>query len=361
MRNDIHIFIGLIVFTMLIVGCGSNLEENESTDKVIEVTSSRMNSQKEIFIKSKQMIKLALVEKEENVDKNKEESASEGNTKKEVAEKEEKSITEEEPTYTTEEISGDFMSTIALNIRKGPSTDFQLVGNLQPYMKAVASEKATLNGSTWYKVTSNDLSGWAAANYLVAYEKKKTEETKETEETKKTTPKKKTEEKPNKKEGEPAKQKKEESKKSDSKAKETSKEKSKETSPNTSVTPSTIEKAVIDLTNAEREKAGLAPYKIDKKLVASARAKANDMATNNYFAHNSPTYGSAGDQLGQFGVSFSGWGENIAKGHQSAEQVVSEWMNSPGHKENILNPKMTHIGVGYDSNGNYWTQQFIYK
>src|SRR5690625_2150781 len=353
MRNDIHIFIGLIVFTMLIVGCGSNLEENESTDKVIEVTSSRMNSQKEIFIKSKQMIKLALVEKEENVDKNKEESASEGNTKKEVAEKEEKSITEEEPTYTTEEISGDFMSTIALNIRKGPSTDFQLVGNLQPYMKAVASEKATLNGSTWYKVTANDLTGWAAANYLVPYEKKKAP----TAETKKTTPKKKTEEQTNKQE-EPTKQ---QEKKQVNKPKETPKEKPKETSPNTNATPSAIEKAVIDLTNAEREKAGLAPFKIDNKLVASARAKANDMATNNYFDHTSPTYGSAGDQLGQFGISFRGWGENIAKGQSSAEQVVTAWMNSPGHKENILNPKMTHIGVGYDSNGNYWTQQFIYK
>lgn len=346
MKKNIHFLIVLIVVILLTAGCGSRLEENGLNDRVIEITSSKMNSQKEVSVKEKQLIRLGLLEKEEAVDRSEEEPASEiEQVDKEIEPKEEKtSSKEQELIYTTEKMSGDFMSTIALNMRKGPSTDFQLVGNLQPYEKVVASEKATLNGSTWYKITAKDTTGWAAANYLVTYEKKESS----IEETEKATAKKKDEQS--------AKQEKEVS---ISKPKEvTPKE---ETTPSTSVTPSSIEKAVIDLTNAEREKAGLAPYKVDHKLVASARAKSNDMATNNYFDHNSPTYGSAGTQLGQFGVSFRGWGENIAKGQQSAEQVVTEWMNSPGHKKNILHADMTHIGVGYDANGHYWTQQFIYK
>lgn len=329
MKTNIHFLIVLMIVMLLTAGCGIDQKENGLNDRVIEITLSKMNSQKEIFEKEKQLIHVDFLEKEENIDHNKEEPANKKN-----AEKEEKSSPkEQDQTYTTEKISGEFMSTVVLNMRKGPSTNFQLVGNLQPYEKAVVSEKATLNGVTWYKVTSNDVTGWAAANYLIAYEKIESP-IKESE---------KLTESPAKKETEAA------------------ANKPKEMAPNTSVTPSAIEKAVIDLTNAEREKVGLAPYKIDNQLVASARAKSNDMAINNYFAHDSPTYGSAGDQLGQFGVLFRGWGENLAKGHQDAEQVVAGWMDSPGHKENILHPKMTHIGVGYDADGNYWTQHFIYK
>ena len=63
----------------------------------------------------------------------------------------------------------------------------------------------------------------------------------------------------------------------------------------------------------------------------------------------------------QFGVSYSAAGENIAMGQRSPEEVVKGWMDSPGHRENILKPGFTHIGIGYDKNGNYWTQQFITK
>lgn len=339
MKMNIRFFIVMIVFLLLTAGCG--LKENGLNDRFIEITSSKMNSQKEVSVQEKQMIYVDLLENKESIDHKEEESASQ---KKQVdhehEKKEEKSTRENEegPIYTTEKISGDFMSSVNLNMRKGPSTDFQLVGSLQPYEKAVASEKATLNGSTWYKITANDVTGWASANYLVAYEKNNTP----TQESEKSTAKKETEKPVEQKNEAPV-------------------SKPKETPTETSVTPSAIEQAVIDLTNAEREKVGLAPYKVDHKLVASARAKSNDMATNNYFDHTSPTYGSAGTQLNQFGVSFRGWGENIAKGQQSAEQVVSQWMNSQGHKDNILHPEMTHIGVGYDANGNYWTQQFIYK
>ena len=63
----------------------------------------------------------------------------------------------------------------------------------------------------------------------------------------------------------------------------------------------------------------------------------------------------------QFGVSYKSAAENIAMGQRSAAEVVKAWMESPGHRENIMNPSLTHIGIGYDKNGNYWTQQFIGK
>ncbi|BAQ11005.1 hypothetical protein OXB_2534 [Bacillus sp. OxB-1] len=124
---------------------------------------------------------------------------------------------------------------------------------------------------------------------------------------------------------------------------------------------SAIEQAVLDLTNAERQKAGLQPLQFDSKLMNSARQKSSDMATNNYFSHTSPTYGSPFDQMKANGVTYRSAAENIAMGQRTAEEVVKAWMESPGHRQNILTPNFTHIGIGYDNKGNYWTQQFIQK
>ena len=124
---------------------------------------------------------------------------------------------------------------------------------------------------------------------------------------------------------------------------------------------SSIEQAVLKLTNAERQKAGLSPLQSDSKLMDSARAKSKDMSANRYFSHTSPTYGSPFDQMKSFGVSYRSAAENIAQGQRSAEEVVKAWMESPGHRQNILGANFTHIGIGYDANGNYWTQQFIQK
>lgn len=129
----------------------------------------------------------------------------------------------------------------------------------------------------------------------------------------------------------------------------------------TTTSVSAIEKAVLDLTNAERQKAGLKPLAIDEKLMNSARAKSADMASKKYFDHTSPTYGSPFDQMKSYGISYRSAAENIAMGQRSAEEVVKAWMESPGHRQNILTPEFTHIGIGYDANGNYWTQQFIQK
>lgn len=122
-----------------------------------------------------------------------------------------------------------------------------------------------------------------------------------------------------------------------------------------------FEQQVVELTNQEREKQGLAPLKVDTELSKVAREKSKDMATNNYFSHNSPTYGSPFDMMKQFGISYRTAGENIAKGQRSPQEVVDAWMNSAGHRKNILNADFTHIGVGYVADGNVWTQQFIGK
>ena len=122
---------------------------------------------------------------------------------------------------------------------------------------------------------------------------------------------------------------------------------------------SDFEKQVVDLTNAERQKAGLKPLAIYNPLMDVAQAKSDDMAKNKYFDHNSPTYGSPFDQMKAAGISYKAAGENIAQGQTTPAQVVQAWMDSPGHRANILNANFTHIGVGYVANGNYWTQQFI--
>lgn len=113
---------------------------------------------------------------------------------------------------------------------------------------------------------------------------------------------------------------------------------------------------VLNLVNQERSKAGLGSLSMDGELSKMAMAKAQDMYNNNYFDHNSPTYGSPFDMMKEFGISFNAAGENIAKGQSTPTQVMKDWMNSPGHKANILNKSYTHIGIAYYNNA--WVQEF---
>mgnify|MGYP000966070924 FL=1 len=83
------------------------------------------------------------------------------------------------------------------------------------------------------------------------------------------------------------------------------------------------------------------------------------MHDNHYFSHTSPVFGSTFSLLDQYGISYKTAGENIAMGYTTPEAVVTGWMNSPGHRANILNASFTQIGVGYVASGNYWTQEFI--
>jgi len=125
-----------------------------------------------------------------------------------------------------------------------------------------------------------------------------------------------------------------------------------------------MEKEVFTLVNQERSKQGLAPLKDNVKLSNVARTKSEDMAKNNYFSHTSPTYGSPFDMMKQFGITYTAAGENIAMGQPTAASVMNGWMNSPGHRANILSKDFTEIGVGLAKNASgsiYWTQDFIGK
>ncbi|MGA4517389.1 CAP domain-containing protein [Solibacillus silvestris] len=121
------------------------------------------------------------------------------------------------------------------------------------------------------------------------------------------------------------------------------------------------EKAVLQLVNKERKANGLNELTQSTKLISLAEMKSKDMAEKNYFSHTSPTYGTPFEMLQKYGVSYRSAGENIAAGQKTAEEVMKAWMNSSGHRANILNPSYTQIGIGYYAGGSYrtyWTQLF---
>lgn len=130
-----------------------------------------------------------------------------------------------------------------------------------------------------------------------------------------------------------------------------------------SITPD--EKALLDLVNEARVDANLKPLEYDNDLAHVAMMKAKDMVDNKYFSHTSPTYGSPFDMMKSFGIKYGYAGENIAAGYSNVQDVFNGWMNSPGHKANILNNNFTHCGFGIVSGGTYggksWVQMFISK
>jgi len=131
------------------------------------------------------------------------------------------------------------------------------------------------------------------------------------------------------------------------------------TIPGTDSTVLSYESEVIRLVNDIRVKNGLKELAYDWQLSRVARYKSQDMKNNNYFSHTSPVYGSPFQMMKSFGISYTAAAENIAKGQRTPKAVVDAWMNSSGHRANILNSNYTKIGVGYVADGNYWTQMFI--
>lgn len=123
-----------------------------------------------------------------------------------------------------------------------------------------------------------------------------------------------------------------------------------------------FETEVIRLINIERTSRGIPALTTNWQLSRVARYKSQDMIDKNYFSHTSPTYGSPFDMMEAFGLRFSAAGENIAYGQRTAKEVVNAWMNSPGHRANILSHAYTQTGVGAAKKANgtlYWTQMFI--
>lgn len=121
---------------------------------------------------------------------------------------------------------------------------------------------------------------------------------------------------------------------------------------------------VLKLVNEERKKQGLKSLTLSASLNKVASLKSKDMRDNNYFSHQSPTYGSPFEMMQQFGITYKTAGENIGGGQQTAQDVMDAWMNSSGHRANILGKNYTELGVGYVTGGSYrtyWTQEFIGK
>ncbi len=123
-----------------------------------------------------------------------------------------------------------------------------------------------------------------------------------------------------------------------------------------------LEDEVLRLVNVYRSQNGLQMLRRNWEASRVARIKSQDMINNRYFSHNSPVYGSPFKMMEAYGLRFSAAGENIARGQRSAQEVMTAWMNSPGHRANILNPTFTELGVGAakDYNGTlHWTQMFL--
>ena len=115
--------------------------------------------------------------------------------------------------------------------------------------------------------------------------------------------------------------------------------------------------------NNQRTNNGLSALKIDSEVQNVARIKAQDMVNNNYFSHTSPTYGSPFDMLKSYKISYKTAGENIA-GNSSNSGAVTAWMNSSGHKANILNNSFNYTGIGVVNSQKYgkiYVQMFIEK
>lgn len=129
-----------------------------------------------------------------------------------------------------------------------------------------------------------------------------------------------------------------------------------EYSPEQPSTTLQFDQQVLEIVNSERAKAGLSPLSMDSNLSNMALVKAQDLINNNYFDHTSPDYGSPFDMMKKFQITYNAAGENIAKGQPAPEQVMNDWMNSEGHRANILSSSFTHIGIGFFKGA--WVQEF---
>ena len=212
---------------------------------------------------------------------------------------------------TEPEFSNGQVTASKLNVRNGPSTEFGIVGRLN------AGEYIQIHAKIddWYVVqTDTDIIGCVSAEYVqqanLAVESGAGEYTEE---------------------------------------------------PTSSLTED--EKQVLELINAQRTAKGLNPLQIDDDLQNVARIKAQDMVDNNYFAHESPTYGSPFDMIKSNQITYKVAGENIA-GNSDNEKAVEAWMNSESHRNNILNNGYNYTGIAVVSSPKYgkiFVQMFIGK
>ena len=134
-------------------------------------------------------------------------------------------------------------------------------------------------------------------------------------------------------------------------------------SPATAPTPSSVASAIVDRTNTERTRAGLAALRADSRLTQAAQIHAEQMAAAGRMDHTLPDarYPRLEDRLAAAAYRWQAIGENVASGQRDAAQVVQDWMGSSGHRANILNTNFTEMGAGYSVDGNgqpYYVQVF---
>lgn len=115
--------------------------------------------------------------------------------------------------------------------------------------------------------------------------------------------------------------------------------------------------AVVDLVNEERAKENLAPVTLDRAATTAAQVRAEEAKC--CWSHTRPDGRKCFTALAEAGVTYQAAGENLAGKISTPEKVVQAWMDSPGHRKNIMNPKYTQIGVGYVADGNYWGEFFV--
>ena len=216
--------------------------------------------------------------------------------------------------YQTVGTTTGLVTASSLNVRQGPGTNYEKVTLIykNEYVRVFAQIK------DWYVIqTNNDYIGMVSKSYIKLIYPTKAETT--------TTPNTQTQ------------------------------------TTNTGLTQD--EQETFNLVNAERQKEGLSALKIDNELQNVARTKAKDLVENNYFAHNSPTYGTPFEMMKNFGITYKTAGENIA-GNSSNSGAVKAWMNSEGHKANILNSSYNYTGLAVISSPKYgkiYVQMFIGK
>jgi uncharacterized protein YkwD len=128
--------------------------------------------------------------------------------------------------------------------------------------------------------------------------------------------------------------------------------------PSATATASSATARVVQLVNAERAKVGCHPLTVNAKLTEAAQAHSADMAAHRNMSHTGSDGSDPGDRITRAGYTWSAYGENVAYGYATPEQVMTGWMNSPGHRANILNCSFKEIGVGLAQPGSYWTQDF---
>ncbi|MEU7059278.1 CAP domain-containing protein [Streptomyces sp. NPDC046197] len=128
--------------------------------------------------------------------------------------------------------------------------------------------------------------------------------------------------------------------------------------PKATATASGTTARIVQLVNAERARVGCPALTLNAALTKSAQAHSEDMAAHQNMSHTGSDGSSPGDRITRAGYSWSTYGENVAYGYATPEQVMAAWMASPGHRANILNCSFKEIGVGLAQPNSFWTQDF---